>query len=487
MKHNYLLLFFLFAVGLFSGFSQKISSQKGLTTAIFNLQAGAIKVYLPDDIRPGDIISGRIIAEPIGKNAKQITNNLAELKKYSISFNNEKFAIATPNNPIQFAIQTDRYVSGRMELISDIKTIEGEVVDVRIQRGEKKTPLPECGIPTHALTNEPLNIPGKFDGDATNTNCSLDNKPLEILAESPRQCIVSFPADAKGTQNLSVQEKGGQACKKNVSAVNMDVSAGRLNLRKGERTYIDVKITGLQNLPDTAILTLNNITIPIVSMMPSNNIVIPLAPDSVGSGTFTKRFDIQSIVAGNFTVNVNLDLPDNSNPAYNYDMRDLKNESGFPGSYGYIGDLPCEPEGKTIKWRWHKTFICEIDGRKVLPCGHTKQGNDVYEKLKELLEELELDKATDIGEKMAKAFSTAKTFSYSIHVRRKWVDYDIEYKCVNGKWQPIGGVYVKHGTDDLDWHAVKHPTTECWLTFDSPAAEKEFEAALENALRAACK
>ena len=104
-----------------------------------------------------------------------------------------------------------------------------------------------------------------------------------------------------------------------------------------------------------------------------------------------------------------------------------------------------------------------------------------------MLEELELDKATDIGEKMAKAFSTAKTFSYTVHAIRKWVDYDIEYKCINGKWQPVGGVYVKHGTDDLGWHSVKHLSTECWLTFDSPAAEKEFEEALENTLRAACK
>ena len=57
----------------------------------------------------------------------------------------------------------------------------------------------------------------------------------------------------------------------------------------------------------------------------------------------------------------------------------------------------------------------------------------------------------------------------------KWVDYDIDYKCVNGKWQPLVGVYVKHGTDDLGWHSVKTSTTECWLTFDSPAAEKNLK------------
>ena len=51
--------------------AQKISSEKGLTTAVFQTQYGKIKVYLPDDIRPGDMISGTILTEPKGNNTKQ--------------------------------------------------------------------------------------------------------------------------------------------------------------------------------------------------------------------------------------------------------------------------------------------------------------------------------------------------------------------------------------------------------------------------------
>ena len=50
--------------------AQTISSQKGLTTAEFNLPQGKIKVYLPHDISPGDMISGSIIAEPAGINQR---------------------------------------------------------------------------------------------------------------------------------------------------------------------------------------------------------------------------------------------------------------------------------------------------------------------------------------------------------------------------------------------------------------------------------
>jgi hypothetical protein len=156
-----------------------------------------------------------------------------------------------------------------------------------------------------------MRITGPFDGDASNTKCSLDNnKPLEILAESPRGCIVTYPDDVSGIKSLVVLENEKQLCSQQVSSVQMNVTAGKLDLLKGEKTYIDVSVTGLQHLPDTAILALNNISTGIVTMLPSNNIIIPLLPDSVSSGNFNKRFDIQSMKTGSFIVNVDLDLPE---------------------------------------------------------------------------------------------------------------------------------------------------------------------------------
>ena len=310
MKKNYLLLLLLFGAGLFSGYAQTISSQKGLTTAVFNLPAGTIKVYLPDDIRPGETISGTISAEPLGRNTKQLEKNLTELKKHTVSFNGENFSVNNTNTPFRTVINVSKPESGRLQLMNDVKTIEGEVVDVRIPNISRAAGPVVCAIPAHALCAAPLRITGPFDGDASNTKCSLNNTSLEILAESPGQCIVSFPADAKGTQNLNIQEKNAQPCSKNISAVNMDVTAGKLNLLRGERTYIDVQITGLQGLTGLALLDVNNITTDIVSMQPANNLIIPLNPDSVGSGDFNRHFNLQSISNGAFTVNVNLNLPD---------------------------------------------------------------------------------------------------------------------------------------------------------------------------------
>ena len=291
--------------------AQTISSQKGLTTAVFTTSGGNIKVYLPHDIRSNDHISGCVIAEPIGKNAKQTANNLAELKKYSITINNEKFAVDNTTNPFRFLVNADQTKTGLIELINGSGIKAGELTIPSVPEKSLQPAPSQCKIPSHGLTGLPFRITGPFDGNSSNTNCMLDNKPMEILVKSPRECIVLYPPDATGIKTLNVQESGKQLCSQQVSGVQMNISAGKLHLLKGEETYINVSITGLQNLPDTALLTLANITTSVVVMQPSNMIVIALSPDSVGSGTFNKTFNIQSIRTGTFSVNVNLDLPEN--------------------------------------------------------------------------------------------------------------------------------------------------------------------------------
>jgi hypothetical protein len=290
--------------------AQNITSQNGLTTVLFEQPAGTIKIYLPDDIRPGDKISGRIITEAAGRNAKQIEKNLAELKKLSIGIQSEKFPVTAQSSLFQFSVHHDRPFAGVLELYH-VSGKAPQPISLPAQPVSEQKPAPEkCLIPAHILTGSPVAIPGPFDGNASNTSCTLNNQPLEILAESPRQCILSYPADAGGVRTLQVQENGKPPCSKPVSGVDMHVSAGKLNLQKGERTFIDVRITGLQNLPDTAFLTLFNTTTDVVYMTPSNFSIRSLLPDSLAGGTYQERFNIQSFKTGTFVVNINLDLPD---------------------------------------------------------------------------------------------------------------------------------------------------------------------------------
>lgn len=291
--------------------AQAVSSQKGLTTAVFNLQQGNIKVYLPDDIRPGDIISGRIMAEPSGKNEKQTRRNLTELKSYRINIYYNDLPVDNAGKPFQISIPAGIPKSCRVVLTD----ATGEkTVGVTVPSIPEKEPQPTgsgCSIPSHALAGSPLRIPGPFDGNSSNTTCLLDNRPMEVLAESPRACMVTYPSTAGGIHTLSTLESGKTACSGKISGVDLNLKAGKLNLLKGEKTYIDVQVTGLAHLPDSAHLTLTNKTPGIITMADGNYTTVSIPPPADSTRyAYTKRFTVQSIRTGTFTVNVSLDLPD---------------------------------------------------------------------------------------------------------------------------------------------------------------------------------
>lgn len=307
--------------------AQSISSQKGLTSVIFNLKEGTVKVYLPDDIRPGDQISGSIAAEAVGKNAKQQAANLAILRHYSIGIFNSIIAVENAGKPLQLSVRPGKPVPCRVELIDAAGQLANVKAIPTIPENEVIETTGSCNIPTHALTAAPMRINGAFDGDASNTRCMLNNNPLQVLAESPRQCIISFPDVPAGTHALSLQEAGKPACTKNISAVDMNITADKMNLVKGEKTYVDVKITGLQGLPDTARLTVTNTSANIITMDGGNNSIVSIPPSTDNSNmTYTRRFMVQSINNGSFTINLNLGLPEpglagNTAPQAYFDMK----------------------------------------------------------------------------------------------------------------------------------------------------------------------
>ncbi len=309
MKQRYLLLIAWFITAWPAAFAQTISTQKGLTTAVFNLPEGIITVYLPADIRPGDPISGTVEAVAAGKNVKQTTKNLSALKKFLVEFDGQKFPVTEAVNPVQYKMNYSKLLQRPLSIInSNGVTVEQTLVSCPYSNETK--PVAGCSIPTHALTASPMRITGSFDGNSSNTQCSVGGKEVAVLAESPRQCIVLLPAGNGRNQAVQVKENSRVACEKTISAVDMQITTGRLSLRRSERTFIKVEITGLQNLPDTAKLTLINITTDVVEMQPSNGFSILLAPDSVANGNYERSFEVQSIKPGSFTVNVNLDLPE---------------------------------------------------------------------------------------------------------------------------------------------------------------------------------
>ena len=283
--------------------SNHVIAQKGLEVKEFVLKEGKIKVYLPDDIRPGETISGTVIVEPSGTSEKEKIRNKESLEKYTLHLVDDISGKKELSRLFRFSSKSN---NPSITLTLNNKVVSNAAVPVKNMTSTSGA----LSLPTHILTAAPARIKGPFDGDASNTQCRIDGKEMEILAESPRQCIIRFPEAASGPHTVSVTEKN-ETTEKTVSAVNMDVNAGKLNLQKGEKTYVDVTISGLQNLPSNASLTCVNTSTAVVTMIGGESQVITIPPATIsGSGTFNKRFDLQSTRTGSFSVTVNLDLPE---------------------------------------------------------------------------------------------------------------------------------------------------------------------------------
>lgn len=473
--------------------AQEMIIQKGIAKMLVHLPEGKLTIYLPAGISNGEAFSGTILAEPGGSTSAQLKKNAGALSKYQVTAGNGTGGNASGSGVLNGTIPPEIRSLTIKVLNAKGETVSQQYLPV-LPAGQYSTPGGGCQLPDLLQAENMYSIPGHFDGNLENTKCSYNDVPLRVLAEAGGSCVVKTPAgNSLPKGNLSVKDAGapgGTACSKNIQLVKMEVSTGPLGIQKGTQTWLEVSITGLNSLQkgETAGLRIINQSTGVVAMQPQNQVYQAISgpADSV----FSRRFNLTGIQKGDFSVDVNLDLPggvSNEPPpgVPGFDLTDLKTAAGFPGSYGLKTGERCTPEGATIRWQWHRTFQCEIKGHKVLRCGQTKESDDLYDDIKELLEAFELDKPYKTAEKMAKAFSVAKAFSYSVHVVRAWVDYDIEYVCRGGVWQPVGGLYIRHGTDNLGWQKVL-PKTFCWLTFSDPADASEFKDALETALRNAC-
>ena len=321
-----IMFLFLFLINK-NTLSQTITTQKGLTTIEFTSRQGVIKFSLPADIRPGDNISGSITLNPSGNTAKQKQKAMDALLK-------NKIQVGKPGNPDQVVKDVANSYPGKMQVLNKIAVSfpfavsvtddENKITSMTIKPADvqKNNSSTGCSFPTHALAEAPLRITGPFDGDASNTKCMLDSKPLEIIAESPRQCIVQYPSGTAGRNTIAIQENNQIQCVQQISTVTMNISAGRLNLLKGEKTTLNVVVTGLEGLKEAATLTIENWSKDVVILEGGDKQVIEFLPINTDN-IFKKEMNVQSIKSGNFSVNFNLDLPDNYPPVF-ADIKDAK-------------------------------------------------------------------------------------------------------------------------------------------------------------------
>lgn len=316
MKKFTILLAFLCVCILKNSTAQTITSQKGLTTILFNTSYGKIKVYLPEDIRQGDILSGSVVVQAEGATANKQSRALNELLKSKLKIGNPSDANAVSQALLKlYPAETGKItrVPVSFPFLITLTDNTGKTFSAEMKPSPETMQVKNngCSLPSYALAGSPLKITGSFDGDLGTTTCMLNDKPMELLAESPRQCFVTYPENATGRSVINITENNKEQCRKQVQSVQMDIKAGRLNLLRGEKTTVHVQITGLSTLKDSAKLSVTNQSKEVVQIAGGNEQVILLTPQVLkDSNVYTNTFTVTSIKNGGFSLTFSLDLPE---------------------------------------------------------------------------------------------------------------------------------------------------------------------------------
>lgn len=312
-----LLIFFTISCLSLQLSAQTMTTENGLSTVVFDTKYAIVSVYLPDDLQHGDKIFGTYNVYTAGITDEQLEYSLAQVRKYKFNFSNpdnhtnvmQTMINITPNHLINLLPLkiTSSLILSLTETYNKVYKQEIKPVSAPV------IPVDGCLSPEHFLLGKPLRITGTFDGNGANTRVSIGNVNFQVMAESPRQCIVEVPEKMvlTDTMEIKVMEDFKPKCTQAVYPVKMTVGYDKIKVKKGETATIFITIKGLQHFGSSVKLTIENTTPEIVSMKNGNKQVIEITPEQVnGAKEYKLNFTVQGITSGDFFVETDLKIPE---------------------------------------------------------------------------------------------------------------------------------------------------------------------------------
>ena len=285
-------------------------TNNGLRTTKFKTNEGTITVYTPADMHAGDVISGTVFTEPEGKNDKEIKKNQDVLNGRVIEMEDKK----TPVEKGEEKWQIPTFFAGLTTLLL-LKDANGNVIsttEIPVDSIPRLMVTPETlspddyFIPPHIQAGKPFQIPGFYDGNFLTTGMTINGVSPTILAESPGVTIYETPPDLVGPSEIVLTE-GDLKMKDSLNVLNIKLTAGKLNLLEGEKTKVNVKVSGLKGLKKKVTYKIKNISPNIINLKGGNEQEITINPDSsLFEGTHTKDLSVTAIDLGNWFITGNI-------------------------------------------------------------------------------------------------------------------------------------------------------------------------------------
>jgi hypothetical protein len=291
-------------------------TSSGLRIVTLTTARGDIKVYLPDDIRAGDTVSGTVSAEPKGKDEKEKQKHAGELNGLVVEFVKQQWPVS--GCVIQRLAIPATLVRTPELILLDEKGQKLDNAPLLVAPYSNVPPKPSFETPALGQSGRPLSIPGPFDGDSSNTKISVGGNWLRVISESPRGAVIQIPADVIGPKEVHVTDNGNTASG-NFRALKIDLTAPKTSLMKGESTELHVQVNGLQGISQPVQVQLQNQTPSNINLSGGNTQNIVIQPSQVTTGgTFNWSGTVTGAGTGGFNITGTIlagTIPQTSSPS----------------------------------------------------------------------------------------------------------------------------------------------------------------------------
>jgi len=309
------------------------ASLSGTVTLEIPSANGGVSVILPDDIRPGDTISGTVVFSGKGVlegevvEVNTVGGEAVSVKSTGAGNKTLKFTVPAGLAAIPFLLKSasGKHIGTAVLNVND--KFSGNIpTQLSVGSITKNGTFTSADFnyfapPRLGQTGRPISIPGNFDGSAANTGVTIGGKQVPVIAESPRKSVVQIPPDtAVGPSQLTVSEGKGSSQTSPINIVSVQLKADKLNLMRGEKTNLHVSVMGLEGLSsrnDDVMLRLENATPQVVGLSFSREfqssgtggtlMTRPVNTNRAGSVTYTET--LTGVSPGTFKINAFLFAP----------------------------------------------------------------------------------------------------------------------------------------------------------------------------------
>jgi CHAT domain-containing protein/tetratricopeptide (TPR) repeat protein len=281
-----------------AGYRVDSSSADGLYATIFRTPQGTIKVNLPDVMVAGDTVSGSIYTEPSGKNETERRQNLEELNGYVIDLVGQQTAVGVRT----FTRNITRTIT--IVLLHHEQSVATATIPILTTAFPSPT---QFTMPTGGQQGRLLKIDCSCNGVfAPQDYVKVGETQLPLIAESPRSLVVHNTSEVAGPTNMDLRENG-TAVQCPFHNVQVNLSAPKLNLMRGETTTLHVTVLGLGGMSGDESLVLQNNSPGVINMSGGEQQRLTIRGSEVRpDGTYAIDRMLTGITAGGFGVTATL-------------------------------------------------------------------------------------------------------------------------------------------------------------------------------------